>query len=99
MKVKTYLVLTLISLLFKFLLGKNLKQVPKALNLSNHFGSEPKNNYYGPHHFFNKNSFLHSVENNFSRFNLENKLYISSGKINKISLEAENIISPLLPLK
>jgi len=93
------IIIALIFVLSQFLLAKKIKQVPLAKDLSNHFGSEPKNNYYGPHHFINKDTFLHNNDNFLSRFNLENNFYIASGKISQISKEAENIISPLVPVK
>lgn len=50
--------ITLLFFLIKMLSTLKLKVVPKALNLANHFGSDPKKNLYGPNHYINKDSFL-----------------------------------------
>jgi len=86
----------LLMLLHIFSLLK-IRQVPKALDLANHFGSEPKKNFYGPHHSFNKNSFLYNDQSLLS--NSDNKMILASGKINQIPKEAENILNPYSPLQ
>ena len=73
-----------------------LRQVPKALDLLNHFGSETKQNYYGPHHLINRNSFLINEGNYLSNFADRKRVMIVSGNISDISNEAENVINPLL---
>lgn len=92
-------ILTIMHIMFHILSAMKIMQVPKAKDLKNHFGSELKKNFYGPHHNFNKNSFLNNDESIFSKFNSDNNLIIASGKINYISKEAENIVSPYLPVK
>jgi len=90
--------LTIILIILQYIFALKIKQVPKAVGLSNHFGSEPKKNLYGPHHYLNKNSFLYNDESILSKFNPDNSLIIASRKINQIPKEAENIISPYFPM-
>ncbi len=91
--------IALVLFLVQEIFSIKLKQVPQGKDLKNHFGSEPKNNLYGPHHFLDKNSFLFSENNFLSKFNPNEKLVVVSGEINDINKKAENIISPYLPVK
>lgn len=93
------LIFTMILMLFQKLFALKFNQVPKAKDLSNHFGSDPKKDLYGPLHKFNTNSFLYNDQSIFANFNPGNHLIITSGKMSQISKEAESIISPLLPVK
>jgi len=97
--IKLICVLLQISFLFRLLLAIKIQQVPKALDLSNHFGTEPRKNFYGPNHYINKNSFLNRDESLLSSFNSNNGLKIVSGKINRVLKEAHEIITPFVPVR
>ena len=93
------MIFTIMLMLFQILFAFKIKQVPSAKDLSNHFGSEPKKNLYGPHHYLNKNSFLYNDQSILSNFNSDNNLILASGKRIQIPREAESIVSPYVPVK
>lgn len=88
------LVLTTLQVIFAL----KINQVPIAKDLINHFGSEPRRNLYGPHHFIDKNSYLYNDDSFLSNLDNQNSMIIASGKINGLTQNAENIVSPILPI-
>lgn len=74
------------------------KQVPKANDLKNHFGSSITQNLYGPEHFLNKDSFLNENGSLLVNYDSEDKIVITSGKTNINLRKAAGIVAPLIPV-
>jgi hypothetical protein len=94
----TMIILILLEYCLCISKNQNLKQVPKATDLSNHFGSALTNNLYGPNHYLNKDSFLNNENGFLVNFNPDDKIFISSGKNNLKVNRSADLVSPFLPV-